>query len=145
MAWDNLPAKRDAVKSFIVVNALTDQVNIEASVSKFRDALTKHLGTREGNDDLIRECLTNLFDYHKGVRMTMDFIASQTVDLMGKKNADLKNPQLFSRLGKRVREVVALDVKAGVYASERGPSGGHYRVCDAPPPKVETPVAPKAD
>lgn len=155
MAWDNTPAQKEAVKSFLVQ---TDgKYDLEASVEKYRAAAQLHIAKQTAEQDLVATCLTELFDQRKGTALNIDYIKSQTVQLMGQRHPELKDPTLFSMLGGRVEEYLhancdqpaveaapakgnrkAVEAKEAItdrtYAKKMGPGGGFYRKLDYKPP-----------
>jgi hypothetical protein len=106
MAWEVKVSKRDAVKAFMVVNA-DGEIEVEPSVSKYRESLLQAVAIREAQDTLILMCLGETFDEHKGARLNLAFLVSQVVPKMGNHVEALKDPQLFSMLSKRIAEVLS--------------------------------------
>lgn len=148
MAWDNTPAQKEAVKAFLVQ---TDgKFDLEASVEKFTSVAKLHIAKQTAEQDLIALCMAEVFDAKRGVNLNIDYIKSQTVQRMGARHAELKEPELFSMLSKRVEDYLhdncdqpAVEAKGDkpareaitdrVYAKKMGKGGGFYRKSDQAP------------
>jgi len=145
MSWETKITQKDAVKSFFVMDG--GKVNLEASVERYRSAALRHIAKQESDDHLISVCMTKLFDQFKGANLNLDFIKSQTVQLMGQEVPSLKDPSLFILLSARVEEmlhdntnqpeVAAKGDKPGkpaidgrIYGMRKGANGGFYRISD---------------
>ena len=129
MGWTKKVTQAEAVQAFLVKND-SGTVNLEASVSKFRDTALRILAEQEAETKLVSECMTALFDQYVGATLNMQFIKSQTVALMGQKVPALKEPTLFPTLCAKVEDLLHLAVDGGLYAMKTGQGGGFYRVCD---------------
>lgn len=147
MTWDKTPAQKEAVKAFLVTN--NGKVDLEASTEKFRAVCRQHLAAQTAEQDLIAVCMTELFDFRKGVTLNLDYIKSHTVQIMAKKHPELAEPSLYPMLSARVEEYLhencnreateakgkrpAKEAVTGKpYALKMGAGGGFYRVSDAP-------------
>jgi hypothetical protein len=131
MAWLKTVSVRDSIKAFIV--EVDGVVSVDASVTKFRDAILKFTATRESEDGLVQECLAGVFATYPGAKLNVPAITSMTIQAMGKRNPDMTNPALYGMLTKRVGEVLKSltgDAPELPYAAERGPRGGHYAKAD---------------
>lgn len=148
MAWEKKVAQREAVKSFVVL--ADGRIDLDASCAKYRSALLTHKAQQESDEALVGECMTDLFDAHRGANLNLDYIKSQTVQRMVKRHPDLNVPTLFSTLAGRVEEylqsncdqpaVAATETKPAVdaitdrtYAKKMGKGGGFYRKADQTP------------
>lgn len=148
MAWEKKVSQGEAVKAFLVT--VEGRVDLEASVSKFRGSALKHLAGQEAQDGLIKDCIASLFDEFKGANLNLSYIKSQTVERMGKKVAEMKDPALFSVLSARVEEVLhentnrdaaeatekraaVEEISGRIYSVRKGPNGGFYRLSDQAP------------
>lgn len=152
MAWDKTPAQKEAVKAFLVTQ--DGKLDLEASVEKFRTVARAHLASQTAEGELVATCMTELFDLRKGVTLNLDYIKSQTVQLMTKKHPELNDPTLFAMLSGRVEDylhdncdqpaVEAAEAKGSrkaveardaitdrTYAKKHGKGGGFYRKSDA--------------
>lgn len=145
MAWDKTPAQKEAVKAFLVT---TDgKVDLEASVEKYRTVCRQYVAGQTAEQDLIASCMTQLFDLRRGASLNLDYIKSQTVQLMSKQHPDLADPTLFAMLSKRVEDYLhdntnqaAVEAKGNkpakeaiegrTYGVKRGLGGGFYRLAD---------------
>ena len=135
MAWLKTVSQTDAVKAFLVFNDDTT-VNLDASVSKFREVALRQLASQETDDALVSECISALFDMYPGARMNVMAITSNVVSRMGQKNPDLADPKLFGVLAKRVAEVLKAqtgELDTQPYTTVKGPRGGHARKSDLAP------------
>lgn len=148
MAWEKSVSQKDAVKAFLVV---TDgKVDVAASTEKYRAAALRHMAGQEAEDNLITECLTELFDRLRGAHLNLDYIKSQTVQSMIKRVPDLNDPNLFTQLSGRVEEVLhantnqpAVEAKGDkpareaitgrIYNMRKGKGGGFVRISDEAP------------
>jgi hypothetical protein len=148
MAWDKTPSQKDAVKAFLVT---TDgKGDLEASVEKYRQVCLQYLAGQTAEQDLIASCMTELFDFRKGATLNLDYIKSQTVQLMAKREPSLSEPTLFAMLSGRVEEYLhahcnqpaqeakgkreAKEAVTGqLYSVKRGLGGGFFRDSDASP------------
>lgn len=145
MAWDNTPAQKEAVKAFLVT--VDGKVDLEQSTEKYRAVCRNYIAKQTAEQDLVAACMTELFDFRKGVTLNIDYIKSQTVALMAKRHPELSDPTLFSMLGGRVEDYLrencdqpATEAKGKkpaqeaitdrTYAMKRGPGGGFYRKSD---------------
>ena len=137
MAWDKTVSQKDAVKAFLVTE--DGKFNLKSSTAKFEAAALKYIASQEAEEGLVNQCLSNLFDYHKGVTLNMDFIKSRTVQLMCDQKAELKDPALFAMLSGRVEaamhEQTGTAEEPKLYAKKMGKGGGFYRLADAAPAK----------
>lgn len=148
MAWDNTPAQKEAVKAFLVQE--DGKYNLEASVDKFTAVAKLHIAKQTAEQDLIALCMAEVFDAAKGGTRNIDYIKSQTVQKMGQRHPELKEPELFSMLSGRVEEFLhancdqpAVEAKGDkpareaitdrVYAKKMGKGGGFYRKSDQTP------------
>ncbi len=148
MAWDKTPAQKEAVKAFLVQN--DGSYDLEASVEKYRAVARQFIASQTAEQDLIAACMTELFDFRRGATLNLDYIKSQTVQLMSKKHPELGEPTLFAMLSGRVEdylhdncdqpakaakgdkpEVAAITDRT--YAMRKGQGGGFYRKSDASP------------
>ena len=147
MAWDKTPAQKEAVKAFLVT---TDgKADLEASVEKYRQVCRQHIAGQTAEQDLIASCMTELFDFRKGVTLNLDYIKSQTVRFMAKRHPELDEPTLFPMLSGRVEDYLhdncnqpaseatakrpaKEEITGRTYAKKQGPGGGFYRVSDQP-------------
>lgn len=147
MAWDKTPAQKEAVKAFLVT--VDGKVDLEASTEKYRQVCRQYVAGQTAEQDLIASCMTELFDLRRGVSLNLDYIKSQTVQLMGAKHPDLKDPTLFAMLSKRVEDYLhencdqpAVEAKGNkpareaitdrTYGVKRGTGGGFFRKSDVP-------------
>jgi hypothetical protein len=146
MAWEKKVSQAEAVKAFLVT--VEGRVNLEASVEKFRGVAVRTLASQESDEQLISECITELFDKYRGASLGLDYVTSQTVELMGQRVSELKDPTLFSQLRGRVADVlhanadvaeraakgdkpaVAAITEGRIYGVRRGQAGGFYRKAD---------------
>jgi hypothetical protein len=134
MAWEKIISLKDGLKPFIVVE--DGKVSFEKSEAKFRENLLLHIAKQEGEETLIKECMTSLFDQHRGTALNVAAITSMTVQKMAIQVPNLGNPTLFSFLSKRIGEVLKEltgDDESKPYAMRKGPAGGHYRKSDVAP------------
>jgi hypothetical protein len=138
---------REHVSHFVISD--NGKISIELTEKNFHDKLLGFIATVEGDDELIRSCLTTLFDEFKGVSFNKPAIISSVIRLMTAHNPSLKSPTIFPKLSKRVGEILDVDIALGVYSCKRGPiNGSTWRTCDRPEDKtavvsaaVETTVA----
>ena len=145
MAWDKTPSQKEAVKAFLVTTDGT--TDLEASVEKYRQVCRQYIAGQTAEQDLIAACMTELFDQRRGAYLNLDYIKSQTVQLMGNKHPDLKEPTLFAMLSTRVETYLhencnqpAVEAKGNkpakeaitgkTYAVKKGIGGGFCRVSD---------------
>jgi hypothetical protein len=146
MAWDKTPAQKEAVKAFLVT---TDgKGDLEASVEKYRQVCRQYLAGQTAEQDLVAACMTQLFDLRRGTSLNLDYIKSQTVQLMSKQHPELNDPTLFAMLSKRVEDYLhencdqaAVEAKGNkpareaitdrTYGVKRGTGGGFFRKSDA--------------
>lgn len=136
MSWEKVISLKDGLKPFLVVE--DGKVSFERSEAKFRENLLLHIAKHEGEENLIKECMTSVFDQHRGVTMNVNAITSITIQKMALQVPNLGNPALFSFLSKRIGEVLkdlTGDEDAKPYAMRKGPAGGHYRKADQAPAK----------
>lgn len=146
MAWDKTPAQKEAVKAFLVT--VDGKFDLEASVEKYRAVARQHIAGQTAEQDLIGACMTELFDLRKGTTLNIDFIKSQTVQLMTKRHPELGEPSLFAMLSGRVEEYLhancdqpAVEPKGDkpgkdavtdrTYAKKLGKGGGFFRKADS--------------
>lgn len=153
MAWDKTPAQKEAVKAFLVT---TDgKVDLEASVEKYRSVCRQYVAGQTAEEDLVASCMTQLFDLRRGTSLNLDYIKSQTVQLMSKQHPELNDPTLFAMLSKRVEDYLhencdqpeveakpaegkkkAVEYRAAItdrtYGVKRGTGGGFFRKSDVP-------------
>ena len=147
MAWDKTPAQKEAVKAFLVT---TDgKGDLEASVEKYRQVCRQYLAGHTAEQDLVKSCMTQLFDLRRGTSLNLDYIKSQTVQLMSKQHPELNDPTLFAMLSKRVEDYLhencdqpAVEAKGNkpareaitdrIYGVKRGLGGGFFRKSDVP-------------
>jgi hypothetical protein len=145
MAWDKTPAQKEAVKAFLVT---TDgKGDLEASVEKYRQVCRQYLAGQTAEQDLIASCMTSLFDLRRGVTLNLDYIKSQTVQIMTKQHPELGDPTLFAMLSGRVEDYLhencnqpaqeakgkreAREAVTGkTYDVKRGLGGGFFRISD---------------
>lgn len=156
MAWDKTPAQKEAVKAFLVT---TDgKLDLEASVRKYETVCRQYIAGQTAEQDLIASCMTELFDNARGGTRNIDYIKSQTVALMAKREPSLNEPELFSMLSARVEEYLhencdqpaqaaapakgnrkAVEAREAItdriYAKKMGQGGGFYRKADQQPSK----------
>jgi hypothetical protein len=146
MAWDKTPAQKEAVKAFLVT---TDgKYDLEASCEKYRNVCRQFIAGQTAEQDLIASCMTELFDLRKGTTLNIDYIKSQTVQLMSKRHPELGDPTLFAMLSGRVEDYLhancdqpAVEPKGDkpgkdaitdrTYAKKLGKGGGFFRKSDA--------------
>ncbi len=107
-----------------------ERVDLAKSVANYTLLVQKYIAEREGEAGLVSRCLTTLFDQNLGVRMNQDYIVSQIVPMMGAINTTFNYPGVFYQLKKRILEVLKEEIEAGIYANNKGPGGGTYRVAD---------------
>lgn len=154
MAWDKTPSQKEAVKAFLVTE--DGKVDLEASVEKYRVVCRQYVASQTAEGELVASCMTELFDLRKGTTLNLDYIKSQTVQLMTKKHPELNDPTLFAMLSGRVEDylhancdqpaVEAAEAKGNrkaveaapaitdrTYAKKMGKGGGFYRKSDASP------------
>jgi hypothetical protein len=146
MAWDKTPSQKEAVKAFLVT--VDGKGDLEASVEKYRQVCRGYLASQTAEQDLVAQCMSELFDFRKGATLNLDYIKSQTVQLMTKKHPELGEPTLFAMLSGRVEEYLhshcnypATEAKGKraakeaitgqVYSVKHGLGGGFYRESDA--------------
>ena len=153
MAWDKTPAQKEAVKAFLVT---TDgKVDLEASVEKYRSVCRQYVAGQTAEQDLIASCMTQLFDLRRGTSLNLDYIKSQTVQLMAKQHPELSDPTLFAMLSGRVEDYLhencdqpaveakpaegkrkAVEAREAItdrtYGVKRGTGGGFFRKSDVP-------------
>ena len=145
MAWDKTPAQKEAVKAFLVT---TDgKLDLEASTRKYEAVCRQYIAGQTAEQDLIASCMTELFDNARGGTRNIDYIKSQTVALMAKREPSLGEPELFSMLSTRVEEYLhencdqpAVEAKGDkpareaitdrTYAKKMGKGGGFYCKAD---------------
>ncbi len=153
MAWDKTPAQKEAVKAFLVT--VDGKVDLEASTEKYRQVCRQYVASQTAEQDLVASCMTELFDQRRGTSLNLDYIKSQTVQLMAKKHPELGDPTLFAMLSKRVEDYLhencdqpeveakpaegkkkAVEYRAAItdrtYAVRRGTGGGFHRKSDVP-------------
>lgn len=133
------------VKAFLVT--VDGKVDLEQSVEKYRAVCRQYLAGQTAEQDLIGLCLAELFDGAKGGTRNIDYIKSQTVQLMAKRHPELAEPTLFAMLSGRVEDflhencdqpaVPAKGDKPGkdaitdrIYGKKHGKGGGFYRKSD---------------
>lgn len=136
MSWEKIVSQKEGMKAFLVTVA--GKVDLEASVNRFRESALLHIAKNEGEETLIKECMTSLFDQHRGVVMNVAAITSGTIQKMAVQVPHLGSPTLFSFLSKRIGEVLkdlTGDEDGKPYAMRKGPAGGHYRKADQSPAK----------
>jgi hypothetical protein len=151
MAWDKTPSQKDAVKAFLVTQ--DGKADLELSVEKYRAVCRQYIAGQTAEQDLIGQCMTELFDFRKGAFLNLDYIKSQTVQRMAQKHPDLGEPTLFAMLSGRVEDYLhencnqpAVEAKGNKPAKEavtgktyqvrKGLGGGFCRVADQPAEKV---------
>jgi hypothetical protein len=145
MAWDKTPAQKDAVKAFLVT--VDGKVDLEASVEKYRAVCRQYLAGQTAEQDLIALCMAELFDQARGGTRNIDYIKSQTVQLMAKRHPELADPTLFAMLSGRVEDYLHANcdqpavaakgnkpareaITGRTYAKKMGQGGGFYRKSD---------------
>jgi hypothetical protein len=148
MAWEKKVAQREAVKSFVVL--ADGRIDLDASTAKYRNACLTYKAQVETEETLVAECMADLYDTHRGVTLNLDYIRSQTITRMTKREPGLNVPSLFSLLGGRVEDYLrancdheAVPAKGdkpevaaktdGLFARALGKNGGFYRKADASP------------
>ena len=149
MTWDiKKVAMKDAVKSFLVT--VDGHIDLEASTSRFRESALRHLASQEAETDRISRCMTQLFDTYRGATLNLEFIKSQTVQLMCKESPTLNDPSLFLTLSARVEEFLKEntnqpaqeamakrpakpEITGKIYSMKFGKAGGWHRVSDQSP------------
>jgi hypothetical protein len=148
MSWEKKIAQREAVKSFLVF--ADGLIDLEASTAKYHNACLQYKAQKETEETLVAECMADLYNTHRGVTLNMDYIKSQTIHRMVKRQPELNEPALFSLLGGRVEdylrancdhEAVAAkgdkpEVAAktdGLFARAAGRNGGFYFKAHASP------------
>lgn len=148
MSWEKKVSQAEAVKAFLVT--VDGRVNLEASVDKFRGVAVRTLAKQESDDELISSCMSALFNQFPGASLNLDYVTSKTVEAMGVRVPELKDPQLFSQLRERVADVLhantdqpAREAKGDkpaaeaitdrTYAMKKGTGGGFYRKADQAP------------
>lgn len=150
MAWDKTPSQKEAVKAFLVT---TDgKTDLEASVEKYRQVCLGYIAGQTAEQDLVASCMTELFNFRKGATLNLDYIKSQTVALMVKREPSLSDPTLFAMLSGRVEDYLHANcnqpaqeakgkrpakeaVTGQTYSVRRGLGGGFYRDTDQAPTK----------
>lgn len=145
MAWETKISQATALKSFLV--SVNDCVDIEASVQKFREAVSRQVAESESDDLQTLAAIHTLYDAHPGASLNMAYIKSQTVSIMAKNNKNLNDPRLFSMLSNRVEAVIAVNtnrpaveakngkpakdaITGRLFSMKRGPAGGLTRDSD---------------
>lgn len=112
-----------------LVHSDSGVVDLAKSRTKFDECLTTYVARQTADVDLVRSCMTELFDWHRGTNLNTGFIKGRVIAMMSKSIPEV-SPGLHAELEKRVSLVLKEDTKAGVYAVKGGPNGGHYRVSD---------------
>jgi hypothetical protein len=138
MAWERKVSQKESVKAFLVTNA-EGVVDLEASVSKFREVALRYTASQEAEVGLISACIAETFAQYKGARLNQAAITSMTIQKMAAKLPHLADPTLFSSLAKRVGEVLkelSGDEDTKPYGVVRGPAGGHFCRADQAPKTV---------
>lgn len=153
MAWDKTPAQKEAVKAFLVT--VDGKVDLEASTEKYRQVCRQYVAGQTAEQDLIKLCLAELFDLRRGTSLNLDYIKSQTVQLMSKRHPELNDPTLFAMLSGRVEDYLhencdqpaveakpaegkrkAVEAREAItdrtYGVKRGTGGGFFRKSDVP-------------
>ena len=129
MAWDKSVSQKDAVKAFLV--QIDEKFDLKASVAKYEAAALKYIAGQEAESDLIGECLSALFEQHKGATLHLDYIKSHTVQLMSARKPELKEPSLHNMLSGRVEAALHEATGEGkTYAKRLGKGGGFRRIAD---------------
>lgn len=128
MAWEKIVSMKEAVKSFIVMEGGT--VDMEKSKARFEYQLLRHMADQSGNTELIKECIAAVFADFPGNFLNQQAINSMTIRKMAAKHPDMASPALFGKLSKSVEKVMedlTGDEGSGKpYGIRKGPAMGHY-------------------
>lgn len=115
------------VSEYVVRNG--GSVDIEASVDKFRSALTVHLAERETQQATIADAVHTVFDKNKGTVISMPALTGLALQEL---NAQ---PENFTVLSERVQEYVRENAQgdSSTFIIAKGKGGGCKRRSDIPP------------
>ena len=135
MAKSNVSLKSQ-VDPFLVTE--NGSVNLTATFEKFKAIVEKVVTEQEADHSVIRATMTQLFDENRGAYISQQAIIGTVSRMMAEQNPVFKNHQEYTMLAGRIKDVLDIDIEAGVYASDKGPGRGCRRVCDrgAPEPKA---------
>jgi hypothetical protein len=104
--------------------------DLQASLSKFKDMASKYIASQEAEENLVVECLHQLFDEHKGAGLNVKYIIAHIIPLMQLQVASLKDTSVYPMLQKRVAQVLKDQTEAGTFVATKGPHACHRRVAD---------------
>lgn len=147
MAWEKKASQSEAVKAFLVT--VDGKVDLDASVDKFRSVALRTLANQSSEDELIVTSINGLFDKYPGASLGLEYVKSQTVQIMAKTTPELGDPGIFSVVSARVEEVLHIltdkdevpakgdkpavpAVTGRAFTTKRGKGGGWIRKSDQP-------------
>jgi hypothetical protein len=132
--WEKKISLKDSLVAFLVTGA-DGKVDEAASRAKFEDHLGQYIVRNSADNELITSCMTELYDTHRGVRISLEAVASMCVSIMQGRDATLKNPAMFSTLRTRVLDLLHENTGEGkTYNMTKGLGGGFARTVDRPLP-----------
>ena len=113
-------------------------VNLPATFEKFEKIAVKFVSEQEANHTVIRNMITQLFDENVAAYISQKAIMGTVARMMADKIPELRNHQEYNMLTGRIKDVLDIEIEAGVYVSDKGPGRGVRRQCDraAPEPKA---------
>lgn len=136
MAWEKKVSMTEAVKAFLVSEGTA--VNLEASVTRFRETAVMHIAKQEAEEVLIKMCLDEVYDHYKGTFMNQNALWSATIKRMEAKVPTLGDPSLYSFLCKRIDAIIHEDSgelgTGKTWVMRKGIGGGFGRAADHTPP-----------
>lgn len=145
MAWEKKASQSEAVKAFLV--SVDGKVDLDASVDKFRSVALRTLANQSSEDELIVTSINGLFDKYPGASLGLEYVKSQTVQIMAKTTPELGDPGIFSVVSARVEEVLHIltdkdevpakgdkpavpAVTGRAFGMKKGKNGGFFRHAD---------------
>jgi hypothetical protein len=117
---------------FLVHNA-EGNVDSDATRDKFNATLATYSVKKTADLDLVRSCISEVFDWHRGMSLNTGFVVGKVIAKIGQSIPDM-TPTMHAELTKRITATFREDTKAGIYTVKGGPGGGHVRTSDIPAP-----------
>jgi hypothetical protein len=104
--------KRDQLSPFMVREG--GRYSLAKSVDKFTVAARAEIAKQDADEDLIKVCLSELFDDFKGATIGQKGLASMVVRKMGKRDPAMDHPSVFNALATRIDEIIHEDLGEGM-------------------------------
>lgn len=119
------------VSGYVVRNA--GQVDIEATVEKFRGELSSYLAQYETEQASIADAVHSVFDKHLGTTLTMPVLSTYSLNEL---NAQ---PENYTALNDRVLDYVRQNAEgdSSIFVISKGKGGGVKRRVDIPAPAAK--------